>query len=243
MKIFLIALMISFGGYSIAATGSTLAVQPNSKTENEDSKIMNQIVELVLNQITRVGFEFDIEFSGQNQTVNGKPVSSFDLSNLLSNGIVQFKDNIEYEFPGSKADAQLSKVIPKIVLVTKGITMVVNLEKKQKWNLRVRFCQNYTGGNDFCDTASGKKYLNIQALSESFTSIQQIVLKEINVTFDQNKNNDFVFKGTCDALKNTFEIETAQSVLKPAVCEFNGEYSPEDNNKINYHFKFKRRTQ
>ncbi|MCB0370586.1 MAG: hypothetical protein KDD45_14460 [Bdellovibrionales bacterium] len=223
--------------------------QKIDKTKQEDPspQQMSAILEKILNNIKSVAldFEFDITFSSRKNA--DKKESYLDIEKLNLNSIIQFKDDLVFEMTQDPIeDGQLKKIVPKISLNTKNMFMVgqVNVAKKSQFD--VRFCNNYTIGNDYCDTADDTKILDVSINNQAFNEIIELKFKKIILNFEQLdkavKAGQFLnynISGSCESYKKAFDIATAEEKMVPVECSFLGSYSTDPSKGFKINFKYK----
>lgn len=221
-----------------------LSAQTNAAAIAAEKSAVNRIIEAVLNQVQFARIDFDISFSSTTKVVNGKETSEFALKFLEVPALIKFKDQVTYRFvEENKANPQLKEIIPYIVFSTKEMTVIAKASIAAKGNFTVRFCQSYSINNDYCNTFDDQKLLHVSVKNSSFGSIFDLYLKDITLNFDPRlKDGKTKFSGWCTALKNAFDATTVTPSLKPALCEFSGEYDSSRKQKFNFDFTFKTKT-
>jgi hypothetical protein len=155
--------------------------------------------------------------------------TSIDFKYLDISAIIKFKDQLFYKFVDeAKTNPQMKKVIPGVHFSTKEMFVVSKVKNDTNGNMKltVRFCQNYSQNNDFCNTLEDKKLLDISVNSVNF-GMFDMRIKDITINFDPKQLADgkFKFDGFCTAWKSGYDLDTPdKTVMKPAICQFSGAY-------------------
>jgi hypothetical protein len=255
--ILLIAGFVASGPLASIAADGTPAIK-KSTTNSDKTKAVakedaqdsasNAALIAILNQIVlaRIDFDIDVNFK-TTQKKNEESKTKIDFKYLDISAMIKFKDQLLYSFVDeAKTNPQVKKVIPEILFSTKEMYVVskVKTDAAGKMKLTVRFCQNYSSNNDFCNTLEDKKLLDISVNSTNF-GMFDMRIKDINIDFVPNlADGKFTFKGNCTAWKSAFDIYTPdKTVMKPAICEFSGAYDSKADVKVDGNFKLRSKKQ
>lgn len=256
-KLLIAGLIASVPLMSIAADGSPAVkksapqsdkAKVEAKNEAQDAASNSALI-AVLNQIVLARLDFDIDLGMKVIQKKGEEESktAVEFKYLDISAMIKFKDQLLYSFVDeAKTNPQVKKVTPAIRFSTKEMYVVskVKTDTAGKMKLTVRFCQNYSLSNDFCNTLDDKKLLDISVNSTNF-GMFDMRIKDINVDFEPNlADGKFTFKGNCTAWKSAFDIETPdKSVMKPATCEFSGAFDSKAEVKFDGNFKLRSKKQ
>lgn len=243
------ALRINLNNQQSAATES--ASKETKKVEKTDSNQPNEgemgsVIAMLIDNIKKasIDFQFDLTYSASKK--GSKTESYLDVNMLKLDAIIQFKDDINYSLINSTTtDAQSKKLVPKIKLNTKNMFMVGNANVEKKSEFVIRFCNNYTVGNNFCDTLGDTKLLEFSIHNQTFNKLLSLKLKEIRMNLEKkiSESSDvYEITGSCISLKKAFDPEAVADVYVPVDCSFSGKFSPnpEIGTKINFKYKDKK---
>lgn len=208
---------------------------------------MSAVLEKILNNIRSVAMDFAFDITYSDRKVNEKSETYLDINYLNLNAIIKFKDDLVFSTSKEEVtDEQLKKVIPTIKLSTKDMTLVGKIGIAKKSEFTIRICNNYTIGNDYCDTVNDTKLLEFSVFNKAFNKIMNLKLKKITLNFDKaadvKPNFDmYQISGSCEIFENRFDKQTADEVTMAVPCSFAGHYStnPEVGFKINFKYKNK----
>lgn len=219
---------------------------PKQDSTTPSSDDMSSVLTILIDNIKKANadFQFDVTYTATNKS--NKDETYLDINMLKLDAIVQFKDDLSLSTASTDGmDAQSKKLIPKIKLNTKNMFMVGNINVEKKTEMIIRFCQNYTLGNNFCDTANDTKLLELAIHNQSFNKILSIKLKEIRMNLEKKvagTSDVYEVSGSCISLKKAFDPELVAETYVPVDCAFSGKYSPnpEIGTKINFKYKNKK---
>ncbi|OYZ20096.1 MAG: hypothetical protein B7Y39_11260 [Bdellovibrio sp. 28-41-41] len=252
-KLLIAGLIVSTPLVSLAVDGTPAVKKQPSKTPTDqklDSKnqtaedaATNSALIAILNQVVLAKLSFDVDLNFKVTQKGDESKTTIDFKYLDISTMVKFKDQLLYSFVDeANTAAQVKNVIPAISFSTKEMYVVAKVKSgtTEKMKLTVRFCQNYSLNNNFCNTFDDSKLLDISVNSKNF-GMFNMRIKDINVDFDQKlADGKFAFKGNCTAWKSAFEEKTPEkSVMKPAICEFSGTYDANLTVKFDGNFKLR----
>lgn len=219
------------------------AATTKDKKEETEKKATNAALLEILNQLALAKLDFDVDLSMKVTEKDGESTTDIDFKYLNLSMLVKFKDKLLYSFvEEEKVDNQLKKIVPSITFSTDDMFVVSKVQsaKKGKMKLTVRFCQSYSSNNDFCNTHSDSKLLDVSVKSPNF-GMFDMRIKEINVNFEPKLADGKVsFSGSCTAWKSAFDMETPdKTLMKPATCQFDGVYDSKATIKFDGNFKLR----
>lgn len=224
------------------AKKETAKTDPSAPNADEMSSALATLIDNI--KKASIDFQFDITYSSSAKAQKNE--TYLDINMLKLDAIIQFKDDISFSTTSTDGmDAQSKKLIPKVKLNTKNMYMVGNANVEKRSELIIRFCQNYTLGNNFCDTANDTKLLELAVHNQSFNKLLSIKLKEIRMNLEKKvagTSDVYEITGSCVSLKKAFDPEAVAETYVPVDCVFSGKYSanPEIGTKINFKYKNKK---
>ena len=214
--------------HSVYAADMAPSLPSASKVKKAEAKEASgsKVLMSILNQVTSLKIGFGIDIGSKREVIDGVEKTVPDINFLEVKGVTKFNGDISHSFVDEKkVQDQLKKITPGVKLTTKDLFVVVNAKMEQKGSLKVRFCKNYTVGNDYCDTLADTKLLGVKISSPNFEMFD-LLLKEINVELVQQiSEKKFSIKGTCTAWMSDLDPKNPEkSIMLPAICSFFGEY-------------------
>lgn len=240
---------------NLSSQDSSAATGANKDTKKVDKKDPNQqpnegemggVLAMLIDNIKKASIDFQFDLTYSSSKKSNKTESYLDVNMLKLDAIIQFKDDLSYSpINPATADSQSKKLLPKMKLNTKNMFMVGNANVEKKSEFVIRFCNNYTLGNNFCDTLGDTKLLEFSIHNQTFNKILSLKLKEIRMNLEKkiSENSDvYEITGSCISLKKAFDPEAVADVYVPVDCSFSGKFSPnpEIGTKINFKYKDKK---
>lgn len=219
---------------------------PKADPSTPNSEEMSSVLAMLIDNIKKASIDFQFDVTYSSTTKAQKNEAYLDINMLKLDAIIQFKDDMSFSTTSTDGmDAQSKKLIPKVKLNIKNMYMVGNANVEKKSELVIRFCQNYTLGNNFCDTANDTKLLELAIHNQSFNKILSLKLKEIRMNLEKKvagTSDVYEISGSCVSLKKAFDPEAVAETYVPVDCVFTGKYSsnPEVGTKINFKYKNKK---
>ncbi|MBL7544139.1 MAG: hypothetical protein JNL11_09995 [Bdellovibrionaceae bacterium] len=222
----------------------TASAASTAKDAAKEKSALDKTLENVLSQIPflKLDFSLDIEGSSTKKIKTGATTSSLNINFLEVNALVQFSnEKIIHSFGDeNKTPSQVKSVIPVIEFDTRQLRVVAKASVKASGQLVVRFCQNYSIQNDYCEV----KPLEVTIRNGNFKEVHRIALESITINFTSKiDGGNFAFDGTCKATKSEID-EKVQTAQKPVDCSFKGKtVNTENDSTFNYRFRFVTKTQ
>lgn len=220
----------------------TAKTDPSAPNADE----MSTVLAMFIDNIKKASLDFQADITRIIILKGSKLENYLDINMLKLDAIIQFKDDLSFSTTSTEGmDAQSKKLIPKVKLNTKNMYMVGNVNVEKKSELIIRFCQNYTAGNNYCDTANDTKLLELAIHNQSFNKLLSIKLKEIRMNLEKKVSGTsdvYEISGSCVSLKKAFDPEAVAETYVPVDCVFSGKYSsnPEIGTIINFKYKNKK---
>ncbi len=250
LRVFLAPALILFTALSGSASPDSLNLAKPTTLKNADKlkskdeaekPAINSALVTILNQIVAAKVDCNFKISTKGKKVDGVDKSVLSIKYLDCVFLAAFNDEILIKFVDDKTtNPQIAKVVPSVRFTTKGMQVIAKININRGGTFSVRFCQNYTFGNDYCDTQEHTKFLGVSLKSPSFGMLD-IRIEEFKGQFDDTiADGKIGFKGTCTVFKDTFSPTnaTVTNLKKVDDCSFGGTYDSSRPVPFEYDFNF-----
>jgi hypothetical protein len=200
---------------------SPLAYSAAESSQPEENKVMEQLVEQILNTIDQSAIDFNVNGITFDSEGGKSKVTTEDIQ---MNGIVSFAGNWEVDLINTKSsekDSKTQKVFPKIQADAKNLKIAVDIKVlPNSANLQVRFFSHF-------DKSAGKwiaRPLTVKVanqMNKELLTIRLFSLQALRRVSSQNPSQSEI-SGTCESDKILLDLSTGKNRQVPVDCKFSG---------------------